>query len=146
MKGNISVSSDHKGAIADTLTGTIRNSYSVVNIDDGGSWSEVGGLVGTLTGGTIENCYFAGGGSALMMYGIASYNNSAASQISNCYYVASMGALGMNSPAAQQTNCVKKTAGDMKSEAVVSLLNTSITETGYVFAYTEGSYPVLKAG
>ena len=146
VKGNISVSSNHKGAIADTLTGTIRNSYSVVNIDDGGSWSEVGGLVGTLTGGTIENCYFAGGGSALMMYGIASYNNSAASQISNCYYVASMGAVGTLSPSPQQTNCVKKTADDMKSEVVVALLNTAIIETGYVFAYAEGSYPVLKAG
>ena len=146
VKGNISVFTNNKGSLADTLTGTIRNSYSIVNIDDGDTWSDVGGMVGTLTGGSIENCYFAGGGSALMLYGIAAYNNSGASQISNCYYVASMGAFGMVSPAPQQTNCVKKTAADMKGEAVVALLNTSIAPTGYVFAYAEGSYPVLKAG
>ena len=111
VKGNVSVSTDHKGTLADTLTGTIRNSYSIVNIDDGDTWSEVGGLVGTLTGGTIQNCYFAGGGSALMMYGIASYT-SGVSQVSNCYYVASMGAFGTVSSAPQQTNCVKKTGGN----------------------------------
>ena len=146
VKGTVSVSTDHKGALADTLTGTIRNSYSVVNIEDTGFMSEVGGLVGTLTGGTIQNCYFAGGGTAMMMYGIASYNNSGASQVSNCYYVALMGAFGRVSPAPQQTNCVQKSATEMKSEAIVALLNTSIAETGFVFTYADGSYPVLKAG
>ena len=146
VKGSVTVSEDHKGVIADTLTGTLRNSYSVVNIVDEGFMSEVGGLVGKLTGGTIQNCYFVGGGSAMMLYGIAAYNNSAESKVSNCYYVASMGAFGANRPELQQTNCTKKTDAEMKGEEIVALLNTAITGTGYVFAYAKGSYPVLKEG
>ena len=76
VKGSVTVSEDHKGVIADTLTGTLRNSYSVVGIKDDGFMSEVGGLVGKMTGGTIQNCYFAGSGDSYMMvHGIASYNN-----------------------------------------------------------------------
>ena len=52
--------------------------------------SEVGGLVGKMTGGTIQNCYFRGD-SYMMVHGIASYNNSAESKVSNCYFINSFG-------------------------------------------------------
>ena len=147
VKGSVTVSEDHKGVIADTLTGTLRNSYSVVGIKDDGFMSEVGGLVGKMTGGTIQNCYFAGSGDSYMMvHGIASYNNSAESKVSNCYFINSLDAFGINKPELQQTNCASKTDAEMKSEGIVALLNTAIAGTGYVFAYAEGSYPVLKEG
>ena len=147
VKGSVTVSEDHKGVIADTLTGTLRNSYSVVGIKDDGFMSEVGGLVGKMTGGAIQNCYFAGSGDSYMMvHGIASYNNSAESKVSNCYFINSLDAFGINKPELQQTNCASKTDAEMKSEGIVALLNTAIAGTGYVFAYAEGSYPVLKEG
>ena len=57
VKGTVDVTKGSVGRMAWTLTGTIQNSYSTVKIND--NWNTVGGLVGTITGGTIRNCYYA---------------------------------------------------------------------------------------
>ncbi|MFR3322815.1 MAG: hypothetical protein ACLTSZ_19105 [Lachnospiraceae bacterium] len=52
------MTSGYKGSIAETLTGTIQNSYSTAQLDAG--WNTVGGMVGILDGGLVRNCYYAG--------------------------------------------------------------------------------------
>ena len=51
---------DESGSMANTVSGTIVNSYSTAKIKATTDWGEVGGLVGTMSGSTISNCYFAG--------------------------------------------------------------------------------------
>ncbi|MFR6562662.1 MAG: hypothetical protein ACLUR5_12470 [Eubacterium ventriosum] len=57
--------------MANTVSGTIVNSYSTAKIKATTDWGEVGGLVGTMSGSTISNCYFAGSFGDYSMGGIA---------------------------------------------------------------------------
>ena len=80
----VDVTSGYRGSIADNLTGTIQNSYSQAKIND--NWNTVGGLAGTIKGGTVRNCYYAAE-LEMMNGGIAAYAASdARSQISNSYF------------------------------------------------------------
>ena len=69
---------DESGSMANTVSGTIVNSYSTAKIKATTDWGEVGGLVGTMSGSTISNCYFAGSFGDYSMGGIA-YTSSSAS-------------------------------------------------------------------
>ena len=69
---------DESGSMANTVSGTIVNSYSTAKIKATTDWGGVGGLVGTMSGSTISNCYFAGSFGDYSMGGIA-YTSSSAS-------------------------------------------------------------------
>lgn len=137
------------GSMAVKLTGTIQNCYSTVNLTTSG-WDDVGGLVGTMTGGTLRNSYHAGTNGAMFADGLIGVNHSSTSVISDCYYTTGYSPIGMNSPKATPVNCAKKTAAELKSGEIIQLLNNHLTETGYYFALpTDGSndgLPILKAG
>ena len=147
VAGSVAYNDDYKGTIAENLTGTIKNSYSTADVES--SWNTVGGLVGTISGGKVRNCYFAGS-LEMMNGGIAAYSNSSSSEVSNCYYLKSMyvETIAMQSGgSAKVSNCASKTADELKSEATVALLNTAMEDTGFVFeASKDGGYPVLTQG
>lgn len=148
VAGTITVTAGYKGSIAETLTGTLQNSYSTAHIED--NWNTVGGLVGTLAGGQVRNCYYAaelemGNG------GVAAYVGTGTSrpQVSNCYFQSGtwIETIAMGAANADISNCAEKSADDLKTEATVALLNTSIPATGYVFAVaSDGGFPVLVKG
>ena len=144
-------SKDTFGSMAVTLSGTIQNSYSVASIKLSGWMGEVGGLVGTLSSGTIKNSYFAGTIDSMLYGGLVGINNSANSMLSNCYYtVNATGPVSMAYPKPQQVNCDKKTKDELKSSEGVSLLNTSLPDTGFIWTSSEGGdndgLPTLKEG
>lgn len=149
VKGTVNVTSGYGGSMAWTLTGTIQNSYSTAKIDAG--WNTVGGLVGTISGGTIQNCYYAAE-LEMMNGGMAAYaSGDAKSTVSNCYYQSGtmIETIAMSASNADTdiTNCAAKSAEELKTDATVALLNTGITDTGYIFAVnSEGGFPVLTAG
>lgn len=136
-------------SIAVELTGTIQNSYSTAQIN-AEFWDTLGGLVNKIAGGTIRNCYYGG---TLVDYssGIAlvADDTVAKPQISNCYFRSGSGItpVAMGAGKADITNCEAKSADDLKTEATVALLNTSIPATGYIFAVaSDGGFPVLIKG
>lgn len=132
------------GSMAKTLSGTIQNCFSLVNLTTSG-WDDVGGLVGTLSGGNIYNSYYAGSNSAKFADGLVGEATGGA--ISNSFYTAGYSAVGMHGNKVSQTNVAKKSADEMKQAAIVTALNTSIVSTGYKWAVdTESknsSFPVL---
>ena len=149
VTGTVNVMSDNQGTFADNLTGTIRNSFSTVKLEDDSMFCEVGGIVGSLDGGIIQNVYYAGTSTSFMLDGITAHNASSVSQISNSYYNNATNAIGTqpSGVTAQVTNCAAKSADELKSGGIIALLNTGIAETGYVFAVNpDGGFPILKAG
>lgn len=148
VAGTVTVTSGYKGSIAETLTGTIQNSYSTAQLDAG--WNTVGGMVGILDGGLVRNCYYAGE-LEMMNGGIAAnaVSTTAKPQVSNCYFQSGtmIETIALNSGNADVSNCAAKSADELKTEATVVLLNTSIQSTGYVFAVAaDGGFPVLVKG
>lgn len=148
VTGTMTVTGGYKGSIAETLTGTVQNSYSTAHIVD--NWNTVGGLVGTLAGGQVRNCYYAAE-LEMMNGGVAAYVNTEASrpQVSNCYFQSGtmIETIALGATNADISNCAAKSAEDLKTEATVALLNTSIPATGYVFAgASDGGFPVLVKG
>lgn len=148
VTGTVTVTGGYQGSIAETLTGTIQNSYSTVHIVD--NWNTVGGLVGTLAGGQVRNCYYAAE-LEMMNGGIAAYalSSNAKPQVSNCYFQSGtmIETIAMSGKNADILNCAAKSADELKSEATVALLNTSIPATGYIFAVaSDGGFPVLVKG
>lgn len=148
VAGTVTVTSGYKGSIAETLTGTIQNSYSTAQLDAG--WNTVGGMVGILDGGLVRNCYYAGE-LEMMNGGIAAnaVSTTAKPQVSNCYFQSGtmIETIALNSSNADVSNCAAKSADELKTEATVVLLNTSIQSTGYVFAVAaDGGFPVLVKG
>ena len=147
VKGTVDVTKGSVGSMAWTLTGTIQNSYSTVKIND--NWNTVGGLVGTITGGTIHNCYYAA--ELEMMNGgmAATASSDNRSTVSNCYFQSGTGVntIAMNAANADITNCSDKSADELKTETTVGLLNTGMTATGYIFAVNpDGGFPILVQG
>lgn len=136
---------DESGSMANTVSGTIVNSYSTAKIKATTDWGEVGGLVGTMSGSTISNCYFAGSFGDYSMGGIAYTSSSAQSTISNCYFTVGFSPVSMGS--ATKVNCGKMTEAELKTSDAIEKLNTDITDTGFEWSLpTDGSnngLPVL---
>ena len=147
VAGSVDVTSGYRGSIADNLTGTIQNSYSQAKIND--NWNTVGGLAGTIKGGTVRNCYYAAK-LEMMNGGIAAYAASdARSQISNSYFQSGtmIETVAMAASNADVSDCASKSADELKTADTVALLNTGIVDTGYIFAVSEdGGFPVLVKG
>ena len=148
-------SEDTFGSMVVTLSGTIQNCYSVASIKLSGFLGEVGGLVGTLSGGSIKNSYFAGTIDSFMAGGyggLVGINNSANSVISNSYYTVNsmMGTVSMIMPKPQEINSGKKSENELKSGEGISLLNTSLPETGFIWTSPSNGenrgLPTLKKG
>lgn len=131
--------------MANTVSGTIVNSYSTAKIKATTDWGEVGGLVGTMSGSTISNCYFAGSFGDYSMGGIAYTSSSAQSTISNCYFTVGFSPVSMGS--ATKVNCGIMTEAELKTSDAIEKLNTDITDTGFEWSLpTDGSnngLPVL---
>ncbi|WP_288682819.1 DUF4430 domain-containing protein [uncultured Eubacterium sp.] len=140
---------DESGSMANTVSGTIVNSYSTAKIKATTDWGEVGGLVGTMSGSTISNCYFAGSFGDYSMGGIAYTSSSAQSTISNCYFTAGHTPASMeySATASKKVNCGKMTEAELKTSDAIEKLNTDITDTGFEWSLpTDGSnngLPVL---
>ncbi|MFR0757168.1 MAG: hypothetical protein ACLSHV_11470 [Hominisplanchenecus sp.] len=147
VAGSVDVTSGYRGSIADNLTGTIQNSYSQAKIND--NWKTVGGLAGTIKGGTVRNCYYAAE-LKMMNGGIAAYAASdARSQISNSYFQSGtmIETVAMAASNADVSDCASQSADELKTADTVALLNTGIVDTGYIFAVSEdGGFPVLVKG
>ena len=147
VAGSVDVTSGYRGSIADNLTGTIQNSYSQAKIND--NWNTVGGLAGTIKGGTVRNCYYAAE-LKMMNGGIAAYAASdARSQISNSYFQSGtmIETVAMAASNADVSDCASKSADELKTADTVALLNTGIVDTGYIFAVSEdGGFPLLVKG
>ena len=135
--------------MANTVSGTIVNSYSTAKIKATTDWGEVGGLVGTMSGSTISNCYFAGSFGDYSMGGIAYTSSSAQSTMSNCYFSAGHTPASMeySGTASKKVNCGKMTEAELKTSDAIEKLNTDITDTGFEWSLpTDGSnngLPVL---
>lgn len=136
---------DESGSMANTVSGTIVNSYSTAKIKATTDWGEVGGLVGTMSGSTISNCYFAGSFGDYSMGGIAYTSSSAQSTISNSYFTVGFSPVSMGS--ATKVNCEKKTEEKLKASEGIEALNKDISDTGFEWSLpTDGSnngLPVL---
>ena len=145
VAGSVDVTSGYRGSIADNLTGTIQNSYSQAKIND--NWNTVGGLAGTIKGGTVRNCYYAAE-LKMMNGGIAAYAASdARSQISNSYFQSGtmIETVAMAASNADVSDCASKSADELKTADTVALLNTGIVDTGYIFAVSEdGGFPAIS--
>ena len=136
---------DESGSMANTVSGTIVNSYSTAKIKATTDWGEVGGLVGTMSGSTISNCYFAGSFGDYSMGGIAYTSSSSQSTISNSYFTVGLSPVSMGS--ATKVNCEKKTEEKLKASEGIEALNKDISDTGFEWSLpTDGSnngLPVL---
>lgn len=150
LAGSITLKEAHGSFCASLSGGTLRNSYSVVNIAyDASYYGEVGGLAGTAKNAAIRNCYFAGeitGSFYPLPGGLTEYAESG-NTFANCYYtperITGMGSAGSGYI---ESACARKTADEFKNGEVTDLLNTGMTPTGYHFISVEGSFPVLAAG
>lgn len=150
LAGSITLKEAHGSFCANLSGGTLRSSYSVVNIAyDASYYGEVGGLAGTAKNAAIRNCYFAGeitGSFYPFPGGLTEYAESG-NTFANCYYtperITGMGSAGSGYT---ESACARKTADEFKNGEVTDLLNTGMTPTGYHFISVEGSFPVLAAG
>lgn len=134
------------GSIAVKLSGTIQNCYSLANLSSSG-WDDVGGLVGTLSGGIIINSYFAGSNTAMFADGLVGYADIAGAVISNSCYNSGYSAIGMGANKVTQTNVLKKDNNAMKLAGAVDVLNTDINATGFYWKLSDnGDFPILVEG
>lgn len=121
---------DTFGSMAVKLTGTVQNCYSTAAVRTSDCMSYIGGLAGTVTGGTIRNSYFAGtishpfgdcGGLAGEAY--------ASSNFSDSYYTVNGSAASVLSETTV-TNCGQKSTAELKTIETVELLNANAEDTG----------------
>ena len=138
------------GAMAVTLTGTIRNCGCTAKLKLVEWTGNVGGVVGTLSGGMIQNTYFAGTiASTFSGGGFVASNKSEASKISDSYYtVGPSGPVEEVNPQAQLVNCQKVNADDLKAGKINKKLNHDLPDTGFYWASPneETGFPILKPG
>lgn len=138
------------GSMAVEVSGTIRNSYSTVNMtctDSDWNFYEFGGLIGTLTAsGTVENCYYAGQISGMVSKGsIAGITYSA--NVKQCVYQSPLYgmAYGSNKPSTDANKAVSALS-ELANESIVEYLNTNLPDSGFIWTgtvqTTEG-YPTL---
>ncbi len=142
---------ENEGAVVCQLSGgkVLNVSCSVECSPKGGNF--MGGIVGSSENGQILNCYFTGSGIGpdyfTVISGIMGYsgNDGAPSQVKNCYYTAGINVGGGYSWNRDDKCNGKKKLSEMKTPEFVELLNTDITDTGYIWAASEGKTPVLSA-
>ncbi|MBD9054978.1 MAG: DUF4430 domain-containing protein [Eubacterium ventriosum] len=140
---------DESGSMANTVSGTIVNSYSTAKLKPTTDTGDLGGMVGTMSGATISNCYFAGTIDGFMSGGITYTSSSSQSTISNCYFSAGYAPASMeySATASKKVNCGKMTEAELKTSDAIEKLNTDITDTGFEWSLpTDGSnngLPVL---
>lgn len=138
------------GSMAVEVSGTIRNSYSTVNMtctDEDWNFYEFGGLIGTLTAtGAVENCYYAGKISGMVFKGsIAGITYSA--DIKQCVYQSPLYgmAYGSNKPSTDDNKSVS-VLSELANESIVEYLNTNLPDSGFVWTgtiQTTDGYPTL---
>ncbi len=139
------------GSMAETLSGTIQNCYSTADIKLNGFEGEIGGIVGTLDGGTIKNTYFAGKISSMFGEGggMAAVNTKEESALNQCAYTVAS-PLSLTRPEPHILKCVRKSAEQFKSGEVNEWLNENRGATGFYFVLPEdesnGGLPILKKG
>ena len=108
-EGTVLESSQTFGSMANKLSGIIQNCYSTASLNLNGWSGEVGGLVGTLSGGTIRNSYMAGNMKAILPGGLVGVNDSASSVLKNSSYVNGFGAISVQRPEIKGENVVQST-------------------------------------
>ena len=140
-------SSANTASMALTLSGTIRNCYSLVQMDPG--WNEAAGLVNKLNGGQITNSYFSG---SLGTYGgfnggIINQSLSADGIISDCYYTVGGNYYTYSSNLPAVSDVAKKTTDELSLNGA-ELLNANLPDTGFYWVTdgTNNGLPVLKEG
>lgn len=130
------------GAMAVTLTGTIRNCGCTAKLELEGWIGSVGGVVGAFNDGIIQNVYFAGN--------VVDYEGAIAGAVQkgtkahNSYYTIGMGP----NTNCETKNCEKVKADDLKAGKINKKLNNDLPDTGFYWASPdEGSgFPILKPG
>ena len=130
------------GAMAVTLTGTIRNCGCIAKLELEGWNGSVGGVVGAFNDGIIQNVYFAGS--------VVDYEGGIAGEVQkgtkahNSYYTIG---LGPNTNC-ETKNCEKVKADDLKAGKINKKLNNDLPDTGFYWASPdEGTgFPILKLG
>lgn len=145
------VSATTFGSMAETLSGTIQNCYSTADIKLDGWAGEIGGIVGTLDGGTIQNTYFAGKITSMFGAGggMAAVNTKEESVLNQCAYTVAS-PLSLTRPEPHILKCVQKSIEEFKAGEVNEWLNKDRADTGFYFALPEtesnNGFPVLKQG
>ncbi|MCI5597452.1 MAG: cell surface protein [Lachnospiraceae bacterium] len=143
----------YTGSMAVTLTGSIKNCYSLATLYGSGFSGYVGGLAGKVEGtATVSNSYYAGSMSdgcwGFNSGGIVGWRNSTESSLKSCYGTVSSGCQYGSSLSNFNQGYTTKTKDELKTCA--NLLNTDIENTGYYWtAPTDGSnngLPILTEG
>lgn len=144
LAGTVVENNKYSGSFAETFSGNLLNCYSTVKLSTSGWSYDHGGLVGTMSDGLIQNCYFAGT-TTLCGGGIGGKGTiKDVGTAKNCYYTAGLDDFAMT-PKPTRENVAKKTADELKTNGV-DWLNTDKPDTGYKWtadANTNGGLPVL---
>ncbi|MDD6882062.1 MAG: NPXTG-anchored protein [Firmicutes bacterium] len=144
LMGTVVENNKYSGSFAESFSGNLLNCYSTVKLSTSGWSYDHGGLVGTMSDGLIQNCYFAGT-TTLCGGGIGGKGTiKDVGTAKNCYYTAGMDDFAMT-PKPTRENVAKKTADELKANGV-DWLNTDKPDTGYkwtVDVNTNGGLPIL---
>lgn len=131
---------DYEGALAINCSGTVQMCWSTAALSDGGSWADYGGLVGTLSGGSVINSYVSGSMSGFFAHGLVCRYSSGA--MVNNLFTAGDQACGFGNDSSFGT---KISTDELKSQASVDKLNTDAPATGFSWS-AQGGLPVLVSG
>ena len=144
------ICSDTSGSMAQTLTGQILNCYSTVTLDVNNWLTDVAGLAGVISGGSIYNSYYAGTRPDFTG-GLVVSSDNASSLIQNCY--ATGGAYDTVSTYTGNLTIISsdiRTRSDFQSGSMTKSLNQDLPATGYYWVTKDASVnqgmPVLQAG
>lgn len=133
--GNTYPGKGEHGPCGQFLRGSVINCVSEVSADNGSGFTRV------LDGGVISNCLSVGNEDGQLKTAIASQYNDG--KVLNTYWKDTLKDSD-NIPAEAMTNCGKKTADDLKSEALLKELNANRGEYGSEWIMGQEGHPVLK--
>ena len=136
---NITTKYSHTGGLVGSLSnGTVKNCYVTGTLNT--SAGELAGLVGYADSGTINNCNFTGtlNTSTGELGGLV--GNAVSCTISNCYFNGSVGAV----PSSSFTNYIGGLVGHLENGSLTicnakGSVTTSSTYSGGLIGYVEGS-------
>ena len=127
-----------------------NNCDSIASLNLNGWSGEVGGLVGTLSGGTIRNSYMAGNMKAILPEGLVGVNDSASSVLKNSSYVNGFGAISVQRPEIKGENVLTSTLEQLRSGSISEVLNSDLPDVGFYWSMPENGentgLPILKEG
>lgn len=143
---SINANSVNQGLFGAINDATIKNLRVEGNIDCG-TKNYIGGIVGKIQTGTIENCSFSGSVSGGYTGGITGYLNAAGVIIKNCYNTASVtgtyagGILGYSTKSATISNCYNTgtISGTTRTGGIVGQLSSGTIENCYNIGTLEGT-------